>query len=1075
MRLHPSDPLDALRLRLRASAASRVAFLPRVPFLLLFGIALLSPAERALAANTPGPEEARFLSRARRLTFEGARAGEGYFSADGRRMVFQSEREAGNPFYQIYVLDLTTGDQHRVSTGLGKTTCPWFHPSGDRVLFASSHLDPLSLDHQKAELELRASGKERRYAWDYDPSMELFEAPADGSGAPRRLTNSEGYDAEGSWSPDGRIVVFCSTRSAYPLDRLSPEDRKLAETDISFFGELYRMDADGANVRRLTDAPGYDGGPFFSADGSRVVWRRFDEFGMNADVHSMTPDGGDERRVTDFGSMSWAPFFHPSGDYLVFASNKLGFSNFEIFLVDAAGEKEPVRVTHTEGFDGLPTFSPDGALLSWTSQRHGDKGGQIYLARWNDAAAREALAAAPPRVENSKIAKANPHGDPHGAGGGDGTSAHATDDSRTKGATDAGGTPAHRGAAHPDPADAFPAGVTRKPTAEIAEDEIRFDVETLASEKMDGRLTGTEGERLATEYAARRFADIGLLPLPGRTDFFEPFEFISGVEPGPGNALSAVSVEANPHKTLEDRLEASRPLATFAPETDFRPLAFSDSITTEGLVAFAGYGLFVPGESGAAPAYDSWGDLDVTGRVVIVLRYLPEAVAPEVRSRYLRFAGLRFKALEARQRGAAAMLVVNGPNTPEGDVLAPLDLDMGGSTAGFITMSVHRAVAEKLLAGSGKTLKELQDALDDGTKSGSESFALEDVVVRVAADLKTRKGTGRNVVGVLPPLSSHSAATEYIAFGAHIDHLGRGAAGRTLAHADEQGQVHHGADDNASGVAALLQIAEAMAAASKTSQAPNAPRARGAIFGLWSGEELGLLGSAHFVRAAAIPPERIVAYLNMDMVGRLRDDALTVQGVGSAPEWKSALERRNVPAGFALSLTDDPYLPTDSTSFYAAGVPTLHFFTNAHDDYHRPSDTADKVNLEGVARVAEFVMAIGSGWTGDAPRPTLARVERKASQEGSREGLRAYVGTIPDYASEGIVGVKLSGTRPGGPADKAGLRAGDIIVEFAGSKIADIYEYTHALESVRIGEPIKVVVERGAERIEVALTPEARK
>lgn len=353
-----------------------------------------------LLASTAIAGESDFLSRTRQLTFEGRRSGEGYFSPDGTKLVFQSERESGNPFYQIYSLDLATGDTSRVSPGVGKTTCSYFQPGTGAVLFASTHLDPDSARLQQEEIDLRASGKERRYAWDYDEHFDLFLAPAAG-GEPRRLTDAVGYDAEGAFSPDGRSIVFCSTRAAYPLDALPPEDRKLADINPSHFGDLYIMDADGSNVRRLTDAPGYDGGPFFSADGSRIVWRRFNTEGTLADIYTMAPDGSDVRRLTDFGSMSWAPYFHPSGDYVIFAGNKFGFENFELFLVDAQGEKEPVRVTDTPGFDGLPVFSPDGKRLAWTSTRYapgaGRNGGQLYLADWNDAAARATLAAAPRR------------------------------------------------------------------------------------------------------------------------------------------------------------------------------------------------------------------------------------------------------------------------------------------------------------------------------------------------------------------------------------------------------------------------------------------------------------------------------------------------------------------------------------------------------------------------------------------------------------------------------------------------------------------------------------------------------
>jgi Tol biopolymer transport system component len=355
----------------------------------------------ALAAQAPAPaqgaanQERTFLSRVRRLTVEGKRAGEGYWSPDGKRLVFQSERDPANPFYQIYVLDFATGETKRISPGIGKTTCSFFRPGTDQILFASTHHDPKSKQYQDEELAFRASGKERRYAWDYDAEMEIY-AYAEKSGALTRLTNARGYDAEAAYSPDGQWIVFSSMRDAYNRPLSAAEEKQLA-TDPSYFGEIYIMKADGSGQKRLTNTPGYDGGPFFTTDGTRIVWRRFDEQGLIADVWTMNLDGSDPKQITTFKAMSWAPYEHPSGEYILFASNKLGFENFEVFMVDKAGTKEPVRITYSDGFDGLPVPSPDGTQLAFTSSRSGGGAGQIFLAQWNHEAAMKALAAAPAR------------------------------------------------------------------------------------------------------------------------------------------------------------------------------------------------------------------------------------------------------------------------------------------------------------------------------------------------------------------------------------------------------------------------------------------------------------------------------------------------------------------------------------------------------------------------------------------------------------------------------------------------------------------------------------------------------
>ena len=367
-------------------------------------VVLVTSAQLAVSAlpqsAAPALQERDFLTRIRRLTVEGRRAGEGYWSPDGKRLVFQSERDSSNPWYQIFTLDLTSGDVKRISPGVGKTTCAFFRPNSDQILFSSTHLDPKSKQYQDEELAFRASGKERRYSWDYDPEMDIF-AYSEKTGAMARLTTAKGYDAEASYSPDGQWIVFSSMRAGYD-HALNEKEKKALEENPSNFAEIYVMKADGTDQTRLTNVFGYDGGPFFTQDGKKIVWRRFDEQGLIADVWTMNPDGSEQRQITDFGSMSWAPYMHPSGAYFIFASNKLGFENFELFIVDAAGTKEPVQVTYTPGFDSLPVPSPDGKTLAWTSTRAGGAGGQLFLAQWNHAKAMEALKNAPPRKPAKK-------------------------------------------------------------------------------------------------------------------------------------------------------------------------------------------------------------------------------------------------------------------------------------------------------------------------------------------------------------------------------------------------------------------------------------------------------------------------------------------------------------------------------------------------------------------------------------------------------------------------------------------------------------------------------------------------
>jgi Tol biopolymer transport system component len=364
---------------------------------LLFG--LLFPWPSPVLAKKRG--EDRFIRYSRQLTYEGRRSGECYFSPDGKRLVFMSEREPGNPFFQIYVLNLETGDIERVSPGTGKATCPYFQAGTGLLEFASTHADPAFEAKAKDEYKRREEGGPRRGAWDYDETYDIYLFRPDGE-AVRQLTSVHGYDAEGGFSPDGKKIVFCSLRDAFPLEELTEEKREIYNKQPDYFGEIYIMDADGGNQTRLTDWPGYDGGPFFTPDGERIVWRHFSEDGLLADIYTMKLDGSDVRRLTDFTAMSWAPFFHPTGEYVIFVSNKLGFDNFELFLVDAAGKRDPVQVTYTERFDGLPTFSPDGKIIVWTSNNTDNGMSQLFMGTWDHEAALAALADSPLREMETK-------------------------------------------------------------------------------------------------------------------------------------------------------------------------------------------------------------------------------------------------------------------------------------------------------------------------------------------------------------------------------------------------------------------------------------------------------------------------------------------------------------------------------------------------------------------------------------------------------------------------------------------------------------------------------------------------
>lgn len=960
-------------------------------------------AQSASGSSSPqsvGPAQAGgpLIANARQLTFEGLRAGEGYFSADGSQMIFQSEREADNPFYQMYLMDMGSGDVRRVSPGYGKTTCGWIRPDKKRVIFASTQDDPEARKKMADEIAFRKSGQTRRYAWDYDATYDIQEYDL-ATGKYVNLTKAAGYDAEGAYSPDGKRIVFASNRAVYGRT-LSEKEKAQLELDPSYFLDVYVMNADGSNVRRLTDVPGYDGGTFWSPDGSKIIWRRFSEDGARAEVYTMNPDGADQRKITNVGAMSWAPIFHPSGDYIIFSTNVLGFANFELYLVDAAGKREPVRVTEREGFDGLPMFHPDGKHIAWTSNATSNKTSQIFVGDWNDAEARRLLGL---DAKGALLANFKPQ-----------------------------------------------AAATK---TEISESDLRRHVEALASDEMEGRLTGAPGGKRAAEYVSAAFKASGLQPAGDAGTYMQSFEFTAGVSLGKDNALTATIGG----RALDLRADA-----------DWRPLSFSRTGATQAAdVVFAGYGITAP-KDGENAEYDSYAHLDVEGKWVLIYRGLPNNVDSKTRIHLSRFSDMRYKAATARANKAAGIIFAPQPGV-EAEELPKLSYESGSGASSLPVVAVGRRATDAMLARANTDAGKLAARLDAGEMVAG--IPLNGVKVRANISLVYEKRNGFNVLGRLD-LNGPVGAPALV-IGAHLDHLGRGEASGSLARGDERGEIHHGADDNASGVAALLEIAEYFAAERAAGRLQGA---RDVVFAAWEGEELGLLGSSHFVEDAKKQAGKETlesaysAYLNMDMVGRLKE-ALILQGVGSSSIWTREIEQRNAVVGLAVTTISDTYLPTDATSFYIAGVPILAAFTGSHEEYHSPRDTADLINYKGLHDIARLMSLIARSQAQAATPPDYIKVEN--TQPQGRVG-NVFLGTIPDYATEGVKGVKLSGVVQGGPAAKAGVQGGDVIVGIGGAALENIYDYMQAMNGLKVGQETEIVVERGGKRLNLKMTPTVR-
>jgi Tol biopolymer transport system component len=941
-----------------------------------------SSAQTAEPVFTDTPNTA--ISSPRQITFAGPKSGEGYFSADGKKMIFQSERYAGNPFYQMYVMDLETGKVDLISTGKGKTTCGWIHPSLKKLMYSSTHLDPDAKKKELAEIETRKKPVKGRYSWSFDDQYDIFVTDLKGKNS-KRLTKEKGYDAEGSYSPDGKWIAFASNRAGY-TEKLSAEDQKMFDQDPSYMMDIYLMKEDGTQVKRLTTAKGYDGGPFFSADGKKITWRRFSPNGALAEIYTMNVDGTDQKPVTQMKSMSWAPYYHPSGDYLIFASSVLGYSNFELFIVDSEGKQKPVRVTFNEGFDGLASFSPDGSKITWS--RRNEKGeSQIFIADWDDAQARKLLKLPERDLQARDLA------------------------------------------------------------AEISAKDARTIVTYLASDKMAGRKAGSAEEKIYTQKLADLFKSFGLVGGAADGSFFEKFDFTSGVKLGVANSLDFVG-------NFKKSLKVGK---------DYNVLSFSKTGKfPEAPLVFIGYGIKSPATE-KLPAYDSYKNADVHGKWVLVLKDIPEGVPQDFRHQLNTYSRLQNKVTVAKNEGAVGILFVDGSDEAKED-LASLKFEGSLSDSSLAVLRLQQSSLKELLKSAGQDFKTLTKKLQQGEIS--EPIVIPSAYLKAEVSLDFEKSQGINVLAKLPAKGAKRA----VLIGAHGDHLGRGDSGNSLAHGDEKGAIHYGADDNASGVAGVMELAHFFAG-KKLSQ--------DLYFAVWSGEEIGILGSSAFVKTwnqnhKVKLADYFIANLNMDMIGRLQEK-LYVQGAASGTAWAPLSEEISLRQNLPMVLQDDPYLPTDSMALYLGEIPAVNFFTGSHAEYHSPRDRAETLNYPGLEKVIKAVGAYAQALA-ESKSPTMKYVKVGGNPQSKLEGrtFRVYLGTIPDYTQEGVKGVRISGVSKGSPAEAAGLQEKDVITEFAGTKIENIYDYVYTLQSVKANVETGLRVQRGDQSKDLKITPKLK-
>ncbi len=437
---------------------------------------------------------------------------------------------------------------------------------------------------------------------------------------------------------------------------------------------------------------------------------------------------------------------------------------------------------------------------------------------------------------------------------------------------------------------------------------------------------------------------------------------------------------------------------------------------------------------------------------------IPSGLDEEKEKLFERNIASGYKQMLARQNGAKAILIVSPKIHDE------TSHEIVG-TSGIISINISEELANKILAKSNQATDALKEKLKDGDPKVNEHLFATAANVKIVAKIDRIIEQDNNIVGMIP---SDNPEAAYIFIGAHYDHLGLGEV-NSRSVGEHKTEAHNGADDNGSGTVTIIELAEYFAGMKKDNPASITSNL---VFCLWSAEELGLLGSNSFTSKLPIDKEKIKAYLNYDMVGRLKDNRLELQGIGSATEWKSLAERKNVVSGFNLVMGEDPYLPTDATSFYLKGIPVASFFTGVHNDYHTYNDDVQFINFEGMQRITKFSSLLIKEIM--KPEQPLTYQEVKVNRQKSSKGAASVsLGTIPAYAGSDEPGVQIQGVRPGGPAEKAGLIANDIIIILNGKEVNNIYDFMNILNDLKPDVETEIVVKRGEEKVTKKIVPEA--
>lgn len=577
--------------------------------------------------------------------------------------------------------------------------------------------------------------------------------------------------------------------------------------------------------------------------------------------------------------------------------------------------------------------------------------------------------------------------------------------------------------------------------------DVRESVGYLASDELEGRGLGTKGLDKAADYVAGNFKKLGLQTAPGLDGYFQNFTITRATAPDPATTL-----------VFGDK--------TYSLDGDFGVVSFSAEGKFEGPVVFAGYGI-----TSTKYGYDDYANVDVKGKVALVLRYEPHDLKgvsrfTQKKDEWSTAAALIDKANNAAKHGATAVLIVNPPTFHE-DAAIPFSREMMSEKAAipflFLKWHVAKAMLEKAQV---KPLLELQKEIDGSGKPHGE--ALKDVAVAGQVKILRKDMPVKNVVGVIP--GKGGLAKEYVVVGAHYDHLGKGGPGSL---APQSHEIHNGADDNASGTTAMMKIAEHYAHANT-----GAASARSLMFVGFTAEEEGLIGSQKFVERSPVPLDSIAYMLNLDMVGRVRNNVLSVGGTMTAGSFKDLLKKADDDSPLELKeFSKGGIGPSDHMTFARKKIPVLFFWSGNHRDYHRPTDDADKVNYEGLEQVAKLSTEVVDAMVVHPREQYVEAYDHGGMGTGSGSGgSRVTLGVVPDYSGDDAQrGVRISGTVPGSPADKAGLKDGDVILKWDDSDVASLYTLTDLLKAGKPGQKVKLLVTRDGKNVEVEATLAERK